>query len=420
MPGTFWHARPVLKHLHQAARARMTSPEAVLGAALARAACCIPPNIVLPRLVGSWASLNTFVGQVGGSGVGKGAAGRVAHDAIHWPDEVVEVGPGSGEGLAHLFVRIARDGKDFVQEQYRTAVLVDAAEVDSLVALGARRGATLIPELRKAWSAEHLGAAYADPTKRLIVRAHSYRLALVVGVQPGRAAPLLDDAAGGTPQRIIWLPCDDPTAPDTPPDDPGEYRYRLPVQWGAGHTGRLQIDVASAVYEEVQQAQRGRLRAGLNGHGSDDLSGHDLLAKLKIAAILGNFEERYSITDEDWQLAGEIMATSLSVRRYLTRYLAVVAGERERSRGRAEHVRETSRMGAHAESVTVAAAAFRRIVDRHTDDELHSQPGCTRACFSRGAPRHRALRDEAIEECIDRDWLTFDGERYLPGVSRRS
>ncbi len=74
--GGFWQERPVLEHLLTFARARMVSPWALLGVSLVRILAVVPPHVVLPALIGSHASLNTYVALVGPSGGGKGAAGR--------------------------------------------------------------------------------------------------------------------------------------------------------------------------------------------------------------------------------------------------------------------------------------------------------------------------------------------------------
>jgi hypothetical protein len=69
---------------------------------MVRTIAAVPPNIVLPALVGSQASINLFVGIVSMSGGGKRAAESAALDAIELP-YVPILGPGSGEGIGHLF-----------------------------------------------------------------------------------------------------------------------------------------------------------------------------------------------------------------------------------------------------------------------------------------------------------------------------
>jgi len=194
-------SRPVLEHIRVFARARMCSPWAVLGVVLARVVASVPPFVVLPPVIGSAASLNLFVALVGASGGGKGAA----EDAVtlNGPD-VATVG--SGEGIAHLYAH--REKGEVVRD--RDAVLFTVPEVDNLVALGQRQGSTLLPQLRVAWMGERLGFSYADKAKALPIPRHSYRMGLVLGVQPGRAG-LLNDADGGP--RNGSCACRPPTRP---------------------------------------------------------------------------------------------------------------------------------------------------------------------------------------------------------------
>ena len=135
----FWDERKCLAHIRDFARARMTSPWAVLGVALARAITTIPPYVVLPPLIGSDASLNLYVALVGPSGMGKGAATGAAKDAVDLGD-VFTATVGSGEGVAHLYSHWERGS--VVRD--RSAVLFTVPEVDMLTALGSRQGATLL------------------------------------------------------------------------------------------------------------------------------------------------------------------------------------------------------------------------------------------------------------------------------------
>lgn len=121
---------------------------------------------------------------------------------------------------------------------------------------GARTGACV-------GSCSDPGRAAGGAERRLIpIPAHSYRMALLLGVQPRRAGALLDDADGGTPQRFLWLPTTDPLAPDVrllPSHNPCRCRRRpggLPL--AARHT--------------IEEARRARLRgqeSGLDGHARE-------------------------------------------------------------------------------------------------------------------------------------------------------
>lgn len=306
----FWGGRELLTHVQQYARARRASPWAVLSVVLARIVSATPPTVVLPPIVGGEGSLNLFVGLVGASGSGKGAAERVAAECVRLGEHIETVTTGSGEGIAHAYRKRGRTGGE--QEKVRDAVLFSVPEIDTLSALGQRKGATLLPELRRGWSGEALGFAYADPTKRLLVEAHSYRMCLVAGIQPARAQTLLDDADGGTPQRFIWAPAADPDAPDVPPSAPEPVLWRRPsfsVATRDRLTGRIWMHVCETARCTIDGARLARLR----GSG-EALDGHLLLSQLKTAAALALADSRLDITDDDWQLADVLIRKSTAVR----------------------------------------------------------------------------------------------------------
>lgn len=301
----FWDARPVLAHLHLFARARMVAPWAVLGSALARTIVTTHKSIALPPTVGAHASLNLFVAIVGRSGSGKGAADAVAREALKF-DHIETRNAGSGEGLVHAFVR---RGKDGLLVPVNDAVLFNIPEVDSLGAVGARQGATILSMLRQAWSGEQLGFQYADATKSLIVEAHRYRMALIAGVQPGRAGAILDDLDGGLPQRFSWLRATDPEAPAITPDapDPMPMVMRQPLH--VGPSGFVVMDVCTSATETIRAARLANARGQV-----DALDGHALLTRLKTAAAFALMEQRLDVSEEDWQLSGVVAAVSDATR----------------------------------------------------------------------------------------------------------
>lgn len=181
----FWEARPELALIRDWARVRMVSPWATLGPALARVVTTVPPTVQIYPYVGREASLNLYFGLVGLPGLGKGGPEGTARAALHTA-EVFETGPGSGEGLNHLFAHY--DKQSDSTKFHRHTVYFTVPEVDTLNSLGVRSGSTLLSQLTKAWSGESLTFAYADPVKRLVIPAHSYRLCMVVGIQPNGPA----------------------------------------------------------------------------------------------------------------------------------------------------------------------------------------------------------------------------------------
>ena len=209
----FWELTPTLRHIRDFAYARLVGPWAVLGVRLARVVAKIPPTVQLPPWVGGNASLNLFVALVGLSGDGKGGPEKTARDAFRL-GPVYTTGIGSGQGINHLFAHY--DGKAKTTVMDRTSVYFSVPEVDTILGEKGRTGSNLLPQLRKAWDGSDLTFGYADRNKSIVVDEHTYRLVAVVGVQPGRAATLLNDVDAGTPQRYLWLPA---SAPGTPMED---------------------------------------------------------------------------------------------------------------------------------------------------------------------------------------------------------
>ena len=134
----FWSSREILTHISDYAHARRVSPWAALGAAMVHAIAHIPPHIVLPRLTGSYASLNLFVAPVGSSGSGKDAAEAAARDAIPYTFDQIPVVPlGSGEGIAATYRPPGTTPDD---NNAVTAAIFSAPEIDTLAAIAARQG----------------------------------------------------------------------------------------------------------------------------------------------------------------------------------------------------------------------------------------------------------------------------------------
>jgi hypothetical protein len=295
-----WDARPELCHVRDFAYARMCSPWALLGVVILRILDQVPPWVTLPPIIGGPGSLNLQLALVGASGEGKGAAEAAASDVFDYGDVPAHVAAaGSGEGLAHQYAH--RDRKTGEIEYDRHAVIFTASEIDSLAALFSRQGSTLSSQLRSAFMGERLGFAYADVTRRIPLEAHSYRMGLIVGVQPERAAVLVDQADGGTPQRFIWLPVVNPYLSDDPPEAPSRIRMESTRGiWKRGH-----VALPDQVAREVRHAHVARQR----GEG-EALNGHALFAREKVAYALALLADRRVMILDDWNLAGQIMTNS--------------------------------------------------------------------------------------------------------------
>lgn len=393
----FWDSRPSLTRIRDAAYGRMVAPAAVLGAVLARAVCAVPYTVHLPPLVGGKGSLNSFVAIVGPSGAGKGASCAVAAELVPLGPLIPSVELGSGEGMAHQFCRPAKtnelehDEVDARGMYWKTrSVLFNASEVDSLAALGARNAATLDSKIRSAFSGEEMGFAYAATDKALTTGSHTYRLGLIVGVQPERAGALLDHASGGTPQRFMWVSVTDqrihrdlydptPIEPlDLPADWPDE-PYAMPVP-----------DVAVDVVLDAHVARQ-------RGDG-DALDGHAVLCRLKVMAALAVIDGRMEPTEEDWDLSGVVMAHSDAVRASVVERLKTADREAAAEKGERSGVeREAAVRTEYDTKLNRVCGVILRAVGRLTEAGKPATEGSINRLI---AGRDRSMKGDAIEALI--------------------
>jgi hypothetical protein len=305
----FWDSRESLHHILNFARARRVGPWALLGCVLVRVVAATTSKIVLPALAGGQVSLNLYTGIVAFTGGGKGTAESASYEVINLP-HVDVVGPGSGEGIGHLFK--AWDTKEKQLITIRSSVIISAAEVSTINAMKARQASTLFPELNKAWMGEPLGFSYVAKEKSLRIKRHDYRLCLITGVQPANANVILDDVDSGSPARYLWMPASDPGRPVVQPNQPPMWRGWTLANSVSNFdsidpTQLRPMDVCQTARDAVDQAALDRLAEV----PTDPFNSHALLSRLKTAAALALLENRSAaITEEDWQLAGVVHAVS--------------------------------------------------------------------------------------------------------------
>lgn len=417
-----WQRRDYLAHIQQHARATRTAPDAVLAVTLARVASEIVPEVRIPAIVGGEGSLNLYAGLVAFSSGGKTTA-NAACDSLHdWSHGTRHLG--SGEGLMHMFVHRVReaidkengdDAKRFEWriQQHTVSVFAVVDEVDTLTSLSSRQGATLMPALRTMWGGGAFGFGYADPTKALAVDPHRYRLTVVVGIQPAKAGPLLDDADGGTPQRFIWAATTDPDAPDQRPELPGPLPWRVPRE--ATSQGRkIILDVGPGAWREIDDAHTARLRGA-----TDAADGHALYSRLKVACLLGLLDGRLEASDEDWEIAGIIMARSAHTRAAVEATLAQRRKDEGHGRAEAEAYKQMHVVERVVEQATNRASkAIGRHLHRHHGDGSECPKNCYLSAVG-GRYRKDADLDLAVSMAVDHGWVRVQNrldQREVDGI----
>jgi hypothetical protein len=390
----FWQARAVHEHLRAVAYSRGVAPWAVLGSALLRALCTVPPWVTLPPLIGDVGSLNLFVALVGRSGSGKSGAMSAAKRALIFENAIpYPIMPlGSGEGITRTFREYDVKAKELVT--LTVSALFTCDEVDTMSALFDRAGATLGGQLKTAYTAGRLGFANATKERRVWLEDHTYRLCLIVGVQPGRASALFNDADGGTPQRFVWLPATDVAIPELGPDMPTA--LRIPSQAWTGQHIALSVpeEVATTIRREHVRAHRGE---------RDVLDGHSLFAREKVAQALALLDARRVMTLQDWDLAGIVMQVSDRTRSAVIRTLDDQRAEQADTRA------QSAARTAVVVDQRMRDAAAERVAKRVLDLLGRKGGSMSRSSLRRAtAERDRHAFDGALRLLVDRGKITID------------
>lgn len=328
----FWDRRPFLAACRDAAHAGLASPDAVLASALPRLAAMVPPAMKLPAIIGGQATLDYMTCVVASSSGGKTISNGIAERLLPIRDDGVILAdqtPGSGEGLIQAFIDFERDekGKKVGDPSYKhskvRAVHLTADEGSGLHEQAGRSGTTIMQTLCSAWSGSQMGQLNASQETKRFVPKGKRRVSATLNIQTRTAHTLFDWSVVGLPQRLLYA-----WAHSDMPDEDCE----MPEAWIL--TSVPMQDMPDEFV--VDDAIRAEIRAYRRQQGSGqviehELDGHRNLLRLKTAALLAFAESRRNVSVEDWELAGEIVATSCRVRDHI----ATVAHAEERQRAEA-------------------------------------------------------------------------------------
>lgn len=418
LPDEFWNARPTLQHIRQAAWARNRCADAVLIATLGRIATLVAPNVVLPAIVGSEASLNFFGAIVAESGGGKTTSVGVARRLvpIRRTDIIDPLTPGSGEGLIDAYFEMVTETDDegkkrTVKRKTKTAAYVVVDEGQALLAQRDRNGSTIMQTIRSAWSGADLGQHNAAEERRRVMVEHSYRMCMVLGFQLRYAADLIADAEGGTPQRFVFAPATDPNIPDDAPEWPGPLPWDPPASINGRDFTEITVDAGLAAWIRRQDLERNRGERHV-----DELDSHAILCREKVAAILGILDGRMTIQPDDWELAGAIMDVSDLVRGQAISAAKVAAAMEAQDRIETATRRAAAEeRDAESRALKAGAKAIARCVHR-ADGETVDRGAAARSI----AGRDRALvpLDDMADRAVGEGWIQVVDGGWIPGESR--
>lgn len=378
--------RDDLDHLRTLARHHRVGPDGFLAATVTKVLAATEPHVTV-KVGNSPGSLNFMCALVGPSGSGKGKTAAAVRDHVHIRDHknrpiyTNEYNAGSGEGMSTVYR--PRGTKDDEPNEVTRAVF-SAPEIDSIGALQSRTGSTLTSVIRSAWSGEQLGNQNAGKDNSTRVPANSYRWCMWMGVQPRRAGVLLNDADGGTPQRVLWGEVGEPKdqAPLRAPANPqGDLNVTLP-----NLDGGCEMQVHHTIRDEYDAAEYERLIAPLD---AGTLDGHLRFTRLRVAAALALMDGRKVVGKQDWDIAGAIVDRSTAVRQSILETLDAANKEHARN---AAVARVDAKMAGDDHMETRAA---QRVRDRIlTSLEKHgecSRPELYRYCRQNLRPHFDAV-----------------------------
>lgn len=316
-------ASEILSGLAAFADARKVGRYALLGGVLVRVITALPYTVVLPATIAAEVSLNLLLAQCGVPGSGKGGSDKAAAEAAvmrfgnYTVPRLVMTPVGTGEGINRTYataVPIVGTRRSETVFHDRSA-LFSVRDIVTLETLANRSGSTIIGELLKAYMGEELGFGNAGKDTRVILPENSYRLGLLMGVQPDRASVLLDAVArgNGLTTRILALPVTDLRERSGTPQRGTPVTLALPADlWRnplSDDPTTTPLDVPASIAETLIAAQNAK-NLDVFGASDDPMAGHRGLSQLKLAAAFGTMHGSTSTGGSYWQLAGRLAEVS--------------------------------------------------------------------------------------------------------------
>lgn len=336
MPLDFWELHPTLTYIRDVALSRLRSPDAVFGGVLARRASQLRPIHQLAPIIGSAGSLNLVVGFVAFAGGGKTSTHNLCVDLVPLDDQAFTKSGlpiGSGEGLGEAFYdEVDVEGKRGKIKQRQCgpthggtwSVNYYVDEGEAIASLAKRDGTTTSSALRKAWSGSTLGETNASSDTARFVPAHKYRFTMIASFQYSNAADIVKDSDTGTAQRFLWVGTQHPSITGDVETIIDIEPLGLQSPTGAALDellgGPQYLRVSPAIEHEMKMAEAAEMNGGSNVAALDS---HRRMMKLKVSAILQSIltpDDLTTITDQAWEMAETVLATSDKHRELIVRH----------------------------------------------------------------------------------------------------
>jgi hypothetical protein len=435
LPSEVWDGSPVMKHIHAAAMARITCPDAVLHGALA----IIASKLYYASRVDTGkrpSVLNYFYAPIGPSGGGKTESFATARELLDgWADEraaqhetgmFIDAPLGTGEGLIEAFMgnkevpKLAENGKPLTdglgrpemkteRAQIRHNALFVADEGRQVLAIDSRKGATVLSTLCELWSGSVVGQTNAEAARTRKLEAGTYAVGIILGFQLSTIDGLFDDEAGGAPQRFAYSPAVYPAHADNidqdPPPWPGGLHLDIPDE-------PVTVTLGDTQRREVVRHLRLKA-AGMVDEGP--LDGHRMLLKCRTAALLALLHGETTVSDDMWWLADQVVGKSCELRDWLAdgRKRREEAVRVAKQRFQVETAAKTARVVGAQEDLKRAAAQIVRAVERNGGTEKRGKA----LNGIRSDIRH--LKDRALELALSDGRLVELGDGWTLGLANQ-
>jgi hypothetical protein len=330
LPDEFWQARPWLTELRAWAHAHAVAADSIYAVVRARLAVLVSPKVRVDTGILTPVPLNLLTVLLGASGIGKTTAANLGRQVIDWGlrVDVLEATLGSGEGIAEAYLGAA-PSKGAPRPQLYQGVLFTLDEGAALHELKERNAATLMSELRKAFSGTTLGQFNADATRRRQVP--EYRFGLLANMQPSVAVKLLGNHETGDPQRFTWFATTDPSIPDLAPSVPVPKLPPITHGW--------LIPVAPSITAELHAR---RLAVVKGARLPDPLDSQRDACRANEAGMQALMDGRTAVTEDDWRLAGMVMDVSDVLRREVMAQHRAQRIADDEAQGKRQGVREAA------------------------------------------------------------------------------
>lgn len=456
LPDSFWKLSKILTEIRNLCRERQATADVVLHCLLAKLSSLLPANLWI-GYGGETLPTNYFTCVISPTGDGKSYALTIT-DKLAPSDEWLSVhlyadnfSPSSGQGIVDKFL-IDRTKKvpDPDDPSKMMKITIKERLLDNMMVVfpegstfGKMRGSSSILDevLRSAFSGEKIGQHGATKGLSRQIEKNSYKMGVVLLIQPKLAGFVFDDMAGGLPGRFTWSISRELSCPESERAATLERAKELaksdtpitPLDLSATHLaiatakeyhngdqhGKI-IQIEPEIIDRIVEYRDKRRFGDIQ---ESDVDGQKLMLTLRIGCLIALLHGRNVITKEDMKMTNIIWKTSCNARNYTANWLDM----KEKQGNDAVDTRDI-RKAVKIPEVTERNEAMKiddcitagiKLLEVHKGEiKLRSTGGFNQALRGRG---NADFIKKVIMEAEDRElfYATWDAESPMVVLGRR-